>query len=115
MQQYYDIYLNLDVLLLADFLEIFVKRASWTTASTPLIITLYQASHSMRVSNLPNRNLSCLPTVKSSFLSRTIRGGISAVSHRHVKANNPLVPDYDHNAPYSHLTYLDANNLYVER
>ena len=34
------------------------------------------------------------------------------MSHRHVKANNPLVSDYDHNYPHSYLTYLDSNNLY---
>ena len=34
MQQYHDLYLNLDILLLlADVLKIFVKHASWTTAS----------------------------------------------------------------------------------
>ena len=102
MQQYHDLYMNLDVLLLAEVLKIFVKRASWTTASTPLIIKLYQALHSMRVSNLLNRNWICLPTVKSSFFENSIRGGIIVVSHRHVKAYNPLVPDYDHNSPDSY-------------
>ena len=34
------------------------------------------------------------------------------MSQRHVKANNPLVPDYDHKSRYSYLTYLDSNNLY---
>ena len=46
------------------------------------------------------------------FIENSIRGGISVVSHRHVKANNPLFPDYDHNFPHSYLTYLDANKLY---
>ena len=45
-------------------------------------------------------------------IENSIRGGIGVVSHRHVKANNPLVPDYDHNSPHSYLTYLDSNNLY---
>ena len=49
MQQYHDLYLNFDVLLLADVLKISVKLVSWTMASTPLIITLYPASYSMRV------------------------------------------------------------------
>ena len=49
---------------------------------------------------------------KFLFIENSIRGGISVVSHRHAKANNPLVPDYNHNSPYSYLTYLDANNLY---
>ena len=48
---------------------------------------------------------------KFVFIENSIGGGISVVSHRHAKANNPLVPDYDHNFPHSYLTYLDANNL----
>jgi hypothetical protein len=34
------------------------------------------------------------------------------ISHRHAKANNRYVPDYDPSQPSSHVTYLDANNLY---
>ena len=50
---------------------------------------------------------------KFLFIENSIRGGISVVSHRHAKSNNPLVADYDHNsAPQLYLTYLDANNLY---
>ena len=41
MQHYHDLYLNLDVLLLADVLKILHRRASWTTDSTPHIIMLY--------------------------------------------------------------------------
>ena len=70
MQQYHDHYLNLDVLLLLS--KIVYRRVSWTTNSTPHIIILYQDSHSMRVSNLQNRNWTCLRTVKSSFSSRTL-------------------------------------------
>ena len=51
---------------------------------------------------------------KFLFVENSIRGGISVVSHRHVKANNPLVPEYDHNSSHSYLTYLDSNNLYGE-
>jgi hypothetical protein len=34
------------------------------------------------------------------------------IAHRHAKANNTYVPDYDSSQPSNHVTYLDANNLY---
>ena len=46
------------------------------------------------------------------FVERGMRGGISMVSKRHAKANNPQVPGYDPSKPNKHIMYLDANNLY---
>ena len=40
-----------------------------------------------------------------------MRGGISMVSKRYSKSNNPLVPDYDPGKPKKYIVYLDANNL----
>ena len=113
MQQYHDLYLNLDVLLLADVFENFRQTCILDYDSTPHIIILYQASRSMRVSNLPNRNLVLFTdSEKFLFIENSIRGGISVVCHRNAKANNPLVLVYDYNTPHSYFTYLDANNLY---
>jgi len=46
------------------------------------------------------------------FVERGMRGGISMVSKRYVKAENPLVPEYDPNKPKKFIMFLDANNLY---
>ena len=46
------------------------------------------------------------------FVERGMRGGISMVSKRYSKANNPLVPDYDPSKPNKYIVYYDANNLY---
>ena len=46
------------------------------------------------------------------FVESGIRGGVSMISGRHAVANNTYVPDYDSNRPTTHITYLDANNLY---
>ena len=41
------------------------------------------------------------------------RGGVSMVSKRFSKSNNPLCPDrYNDKKPNKWLMYLDANNLY---
>ena len=46
------------------------------------------------------------------FVGRGMWGGISMVSKRYAKANNPLVQDYDPSRPNKYIMYLDANNLY---
>ena len=47
----------------------------------------------------------------SNMIENSIRGGISMISIRHAKANNPRLPDtYDAKLPRQDL--LDANNLY---
>ncbi|XP_065193853.1 uncharacterized protein LOC135825046 [Sycon ciliatum] len=47
-----------------------------------------------------------------NFVESGMRGGISMVSHRHVRANNPEVKEYDDSKPTTYIQYLDANNLY---
>ena len=46
------------------------------------------------------------------FISRSIRGGITNVSHRYVKNNNKYMKDYNPNMPSSHTCVFDVNALY---
>ena len=39
-------------------------------------------------------------------------GGISVISSKYAKANNPYLSDYKPDDPTSYIVYLDANNLY---
>lgn len=41
-----------------------------------------------------------------------MRGGISMVSRRHAKANNPHTAKYKPDKENNHIKYYDANNLY---
>ena len=41
-----------------------------------------------------------------------IKGGICYSIHRHAKANNKYMKNYDQNEESSYIQYLDANNLY---
>jgi hypothetical protein len=48
------------------------------------------------------------------FVESGMRGGISVISNRNARANNPYLnpEDYDSSKPHSYIIYLDANNLY---
>jgi len=46
------------------------------------------------------------------FIEKGLRGGISYIAHRHGKANNKYMRDYNPQKEDSYLMYLDANNLY---
>ena len=41
-----------------------------------------------------------------------IRGGICHAIHRHARANNKYMKNYDEKEESSYIQYLDANNLY---
>ena len=47
-----------------------------------------------------------------NMVDTSIRGGVSMISTRHAKANNPSLPSYDPELPRRDLIYLDANNLF---
>ena len=47
------------------------------------------------------------------MVEKGIRGGISVITNRHGKSNNPYMCEkYNKNEPTKYITYLDANNLY---
>ena len=47
------------------------------------------------------------------MIEKGIRGGISMISHRYAKANDPRMGvEYDASKPIKTLLYLDANSLY---
>ena len=49
---------------------------------------------------------------KLLMIEKGIRGGVSAITKRYAKANNPYMKTYDSNSPNKCIVYLDANNLY---
>ena len=110
---YSDLYCRMDVLLLVDVFETFRKMY---LRQYGLDLAHYYTSPGLSWDALLKKTgveLELLTNYDQHLLiERGMRGGISMVSKRHAKANNPLVDGYDPEKPSSHILYLDANNLY---
>ena len=110
---YHDLYVKTDVALLADVFENFRKLCLRQYGLDP---AHYFTSPGLSWDALLKKTGVELELLTDHemhmFVERGIRGGISMVSKRHAKANNPLVSDYDERKPNSYIMYLDANNLY---
>ena len=110
---YHDLYLRTDVLLLADVFETFRKTCLQQYGLDP---AHYYTSPGLSWDALLKKTgveLELLTDYDQHlFIEKGMRGGISMVSKRYAKANNPMVEGYDSSKPKSHILYLDANNLY---
>jgi hypothetical protein len=113
MGGYHDLYLKSDVLLLADVFENFrnvcLKAYNvdpchfYTRPGLAWQACLKMIEVELELLTDPDMYL---------FIEEGLRGGISMISNRFSKANNPYVPDYDPDQDSSYVMYLDANNLY---
>ena len=113
MGDYHDVYLQLDVLLLADFFEKFRRTCLEFYKLDPLHYFTTPGlawDTSLRMSRVDLE----LITDENIYnmVENSIRGGISMISTRHAKANIPRLPSYDPELPRQDLIYPDANNLY---
>ena len=107
---YSDLYCRFDVLLLADVFETFRKTCRRQYDLDPAHYYTAPASAGAPCSRGQECGSSCYD--QNLFIEKGVRGGISMVSKRHARANNPTVEGYDPEKPNSNILYLDANNLY---
>ena len=108
---YHDLYLKNDVKLLADVFENFRNIYLKTYKLDPA--NYYPGLSWDALLKKTNVNLELLTDYDMHLMiEKGLRGGISMVSNRHAKANNPLLEDFDPNKKSSYIMYLDANNLY---
>ena len=109
----HDLYLTLDVFLLADVFENFRRMSLNYYELDPCHYhtfpeLLFDACLKMTKLEL---ELLCDPE-QFHFVENSIRGGVSVVSHRHATANNEFVPHYNPDDSISWIVFVDANNLY---
>ena len=114
MRDYHDLYLELDVLLLADVFENFRKICLKNYKLDPAwYLTAPGLSwDAMLKTTKINLELLTDPDMLMMFEKGT-RGGVSMISNRYSEANNKYMgKDFDPTKPSKFITYLDANNLY---
>ncbi|MCG7877069.1 MAG: DNA polymerase [Candidatus Thiodiazotropha endolucinida] len=112
--EYHDLYLKTDVVLLCDVFEQFRNMC---LAQYDLDPCHYYTSPGLSWSACLKKSSVCLELLcdidQLNFIERGMRGGISQISHRYQKANNPLLDEnLDSSQPISYIQYLDMNNLY---
>ena len=114
MGEYHDLYLKTDVLLLADVFEEFRSVClenydldpAWYYTSPGLAWHTALNKTGVRLELLTDPDMLLM-------FEEGIRGGVSMITTRYGKANNPYMgEDFNRNKPTTYLPYLDANNLY---
>ena len=111
--EYHDLYLKTDVLLLVDVFENFRDKCLNIFGLDPCH---YFTSPGLSWDAALKKTKVKLDLITDIdmilFIEKGMRGGISYIAHRHAKANNKYLPDYNPELEYSYLIYQDANNLY---
>ena len=111
--EYHDLYVQSDTLLLADVFENFRN----------MFIKVYELdpAHFLSLPGLAWQACLKKTNIKLEFLTdydmllmveEGIRGGICHSIHRHARANNKYMKNYDENKESSYIQYLDVNSLY---
>ena len=111
--QYHDLYVQTDVLLLADVFENFRKLCMhYYTLDAAHLYTSPGLSWQSCL-KMCNVQLELLTDIDMLLcIEKGVRGGVSQISHRLATANHPKAPKYDKDLPNSYIMYWDANNLY---
>ncbi|XP_064653079.1 uncharacterized protein LOC135503432 [Lineus longissimus] len=112
-EDYHKIYLETDVLLLADIIENFRQTCMDIYNLDPAFFYTSPGLSWQAMLKMTKVKIELLTDVDMyNFFELGIRGGICQASHRYGKANNPYLENFDSEKPTSYITYVDANNLY---
>ena len=113
MGEYHDLYLKSDVLLLADVFENFRRASLLNYGLDPCHYVSTPGLSWDAMLKMTGINLELITDIDMQlFIEKAMRGGISYISHRHAKANNPYMKFYNPEDDKTYIIYLDANNLY---
>ena len=113
LKGYMELYLKTDVLILADIFEEFREVCTTNYGLDPAhYISAPQLSWDSML-KLTECKLELISDPEMfSCIDPGIRGGVSMITTRFARANNPYMSTFDPALPTSYIIYLDANNLY---
>ena len=111
--EYRDLYIQSDTLLLADIFENVRNKCLEVYELDPahfssLPVLAWQAC--LKKTNVKLELLTDYDMLL--MIEEGIKGGICHSMHRHAKANNKYMENYDENKETSYIRFLDAHNLY---
>ena len=113
MRDYLNLYLQSDVLLLADVFENFRDVCQTNYGLDPAWYYTAPGLAWDAMLKLTKIELEMIINIDMLIMfEKGVRGGISQISNRYAKANNPYMKEYDTKIATNYIQYLDANNLY---
>ena len=111
--EYCDLYLKTDVCLLADVFKNFRDTCLQYYKLDPVHYLSSPGLAGDAMLKMTGVKLDLITDIDmENMVQMGMRGGISTIIHRHEKANNKYMSEYDSSLESSYLMYLDANNLY---
>ena len=113
MGEYHDLYLESDILLLADVFENFRKTCLQYYKLDPCHYFTSPGLSWDAMLKMTKMQLQLMTDIDMfQFIEKGMRGGTSYIANRYGEANNKYMKTYDEKAPSKYIMYLDANNLY---
>ena len=113
LREYHDLYLNIDVFGLADVFEYYRELSMETYGLDPahyIGLPSFTWAAGLKETKVELQNIT--DSDLFMFFEKMKRGGISVISQRYAKANNPYLPYYDSEKDKSYVLQVDCNNLY---
>ena len=111
--EYHDLYVETDVLLLADVFENFRTLCITDDKLDPAhYYTLPNYSWDAMLKKTEVRLELLTDYDMHIMIESGLRGGVAMISNRHAVANNPYIQKYDKEKEHSYISYVDSNNLY---
>ena len=113
MDDYLDLYLITDVLLLSDVFEKFINTCLDYYGLDPCHYFSSPGLSWDAMLKMTGIELEIISNINMHlFIEKGMRGGTSYISKRYSKANDKCMECYDSSKKSKYITYLDANNMY---